>query len=81
MAATGARPIDKSRRRCDELCLSSRLNHPGDRRAFQVILTKKGKSLEDELCEVANRVLVKVTAPLTNEEQSTLVRLLEKIRR
>ena len=61
--------------------LVARVNHPEDRRAFQVFLTARGKALEDELCAVANRVLVKVNAPLTKEEQSTLVRLLEKIRR
>jgi DNA-binding MarR family transcriptional regulator len=61
--------------------LVQRIIHPDDRRAFQVFLTKQGKSLEDELCAVADRVLVKVNSPLTMEEQSTLVRLLEKIRR
>ena len=58
-----------------------RANHPDDRRAFQVFLTARGKSLEDELCLVANRVLEKVNAPLSDEEQATLIRLLEKIRR
>lgn len=61
--------------------LVERLNHPDDRRAFQVFLTLKGKSLEDELCAVANRVVDKVIAPLTTTEQATLIRLLEKIRR
>lgn len=61
--------------------LVERANHPDDRRAFQVFLTARGKSLEDELCAVANRVLVKVNEPLTDKEQKTLVRLLEKIRR
>lgn len=61
--------------------LVERANNPDDRRAFQVFLTDKGKFLEDELCSVANRVLVKVNNPLTGEEQATLVRLLEKIRR
>jgi DNA-binding MarR family transcriptional regulator len=61
--------------------LVERIIHPDDRRAFQVFLTEQGKALEDELCAVASRVLVKVNSPLTNEEQSTLVRLLEKIRR
>jgi DNA-binding MarR family transcriptional regulator len=61
--------------------LVERIIHPDDRRAFQVFLTKHGKDLEEELCAVANRVLVKVNSPLTMEEQSTLVLLLEKIRR
>jgi DNA-binding MarR family transcriptional regulator len=61
--------------------LVERANNPDDRRAFQVFLTAKGKSLEDELCSVADRVLIKVNEPLTDKEQKTLVRLLEKIRR
>jgi len=58
-----------------------RLSHPDDRRAYQVFLTTKGKSLEKELCVLGSRVLNRVNSPLTPEEQSTLVRLLEKIRR
>jgi DNA-binding MarR family transcriptional regulator len=61
--------------------LVERFNHPDDRRAYQVFLTTRGKSLESELCVVANRVLDKVNAPLKSAEQATLVRLLEKIRR
>jgi DNA-binding MarR family transcriptional regulator len=61
--------------------LVERANHPDDRRAFQVFLTERGKSLEDDLSAVANRVLERVNAPLTVEEQKTLVRLLKKIRR
>ncbi len=57
-----------------------RSNHPEDRRAYQVFLTLKGKSLEDELCKVANRVIARVVAPLSTAEHHTLVRLLEKIR-
>jgi MarR family transcriptional regulator, lower aerobic nicotinate degradation pathway regulator len=57
-----------------------RRHHPEDRRAYQVFLTVKGKSLEDELSAVANQVLRKVTAPLTDQEQTTLIRLLTKIR-
>ncbi|HTP65080.1 MAG TPA: MarR family transcriptional regulator [Geobacteraceae bacterium] len=58
-----------------------RFNHPDDRRTLQVFLTQKGKAVENELCIVANRVLIKFNAPLTDEEQVMLVRLLEKIRR
>ena len=54
--------------------------HPEDRRAYQVFLTHKGKILEDELCTVANRVQDMVNSPLTAEEQTLLIRLLEKIR-
>lgn len=60
--------------------LVERRDHPEDRRAYQVFLTTKGKSLEDKLCRVANRVQHKVNTPLTSEEQTTLIRLLEKLR-
>ncbi|HEX9023454.1 MAG TPA: MarR family transcriptional regulator [Geobacteraceae bacterium] len=60
--------------------LVERSNHPDDRRAYQVFLTPKGKSLEDELSRVANGVIAKVIAPLSTAEHATLVRLLEKIR-
>jgi DNA-binding MarR family transcriptional regulator len=61
--------------------LVARADHPEDRRAFQVFLTGKGKSLEDELSIVANQVLDKITGPLSSSEHVTLIRLLEKIRR
>lgn len=60
--------------------LIERRNHPEDRRAYQVFLTSKGKLLEDELCSMADRVQTTVNAPLSTEEQATLIRLLEKIR-
>ena len=60
--------------------LVERRHHPDDRRAYQVFLTASGKAIEDELCPLAARAQAKVNAPLTAEEQATLVRLLEKIR-
>ena len=60
--------------------LVKRQPHPEDRRAYQVFLTKRGRSLEDELWVVANRVQDKVNAPLTKEEQAMLIILLEKLR-
>ena len=60
--------------------LAERRNHPEDRRAYQVFLTAKGKSLERELCAIAGQVIDKVTSPLSEEEHKTLIRLLEKIR-
>lgn len=61
--------------------LIERRNHPDDRRAYQIFLTEKGKALEEELCAVATRVHDRVNSPLTSEEQTTLVQLLEKLRR
>jgi DNA-binding MarR family transcriptional regulator len=60
--------------------LVERCHHPEDRRAYQVFLTDRGRAMEDELCPLAVRAQARVNAPLTPEEQATLVRLLEKIR-
>jgi len=60
--------------------LVKRLPHPDDRRAYQVFLTDRGKTMEDELCALAICAQKKLTAPLTSEEQAMLIRLLEKLR-
>jgi MarR family transcriptional regulator, lower aerobic nicotinate degradation pathway regulator len=60
--------------------LIERRHHPDDRRAYQVFLTDRSKTLEDELSSVACRVKERVNDPLTAMEQETLVRLLEKLR-
>ena len=61
--------------------LVERRNHPEDRRAYQVFLTATAKAKEEELSSFANRVLLKVASPLTEQEHETLVSLLTKIRR
>jgi DNA-binding MarR family transcriptional regulator len=66
--------------RLEKETLVERRPHPDDRRAYQVFLTTKGKALEVELCDAANQVQNKVNYPLTVEEHSTLISLLEKIR-
>src|SRR6266545_6181960 len=43
--------------------LVQRRPHPDDRRAYQVFLTARGKSLEDELCAMAAKVQSRVNAP------------------
>ena len=60
--------------------LLERRNHPEDRRAYQVFLTGKGKSLEKELTAVAGQVIKKITAPLSEEEHQALIQLLSKLR-
>lgn len=60
--------------------LVERRNHPEDRRAYQVFLTAKGKTLEKELCTVAGQVIKKVTSPLSEAEHQTLIQLLTKLR-
>ena len=66
--------------RLEKEALIERRHHPEDRRAYQIFLTPKGKSLEDEYCAAANRLQDRVNAPLTTEEQTTLILLLEKLR-
>ncbi len=60
--------------------LVQRRPHPDDRRAYQVFLTAKGKALEEKVSAAATRVQGRVNAPLTADEQATLIRLLEKMR-
>jgi DNA-binding MarR family transcriptional regulator len=60
--------------------LIRRQPHPEDRRAYQVFLSPRGKSLKDELTPLALKVHERVNAPLTTDEQATLIRLLEKLR-
>src|SRR6266567_7654678 len=60
--------------------LVKRHPHPDDRRAYQVFLTDRGKAMEDELCALAISAQKRLNAPLTAEEQATLIRLLEKLR-
>jgi len=60
--------------------LIERRDNPEDRRAYQVFLTPRGKSLEDELCALAHTVQGRLNARLSPQEQATLVRLLEKLR-
>lgn len=57
-----------------------RLPHPDDRRAYQVFLTDRGKTMEEELCTLAISAHQKLNAPLTAEEQAMLIKLLEKLR-
>jgi MarR family transcriptional regulator, lower aerobic nicotinate degradation pathway regulator len=52
-----------------------------DRRAYSIQLTKKGRSLEGELCEIADDIIRQFTSPLTEKEKLELARLLDKIRR
>ena len=60
--------------------LVERLPHPDDRRAYRICLTEQGKSLENDLCDMALQVRERFLARLTREEQETLRGLLEKLR-
>jgi len=54
--------------------------HPHDRRAYQIRLTPKGKSMEAPLSECSNKALAKFTSGLTNGDVADLARILEILR-
>ncbi len=60
--------------------LVKRRPHPDDRRAYRVCLTDKGKTLETELCKLAEVATTGLTERLTSEEVEALRGLLEKLR-
>lgn len=60
--------------------LVRRLPHPEDRRAYRICLSDNGKSLENELSILADRVKDRIVSPLSKQELATLLQLLEKIR-
>lgn len=57
-----------------------RRQHPEDRRAYQIFLTDRGKSLEPELSALAQEVIGTFVGRITPEEHATLVSILEKLR-
>ena len=60
--------------------LIRRQPHPDDRRAYRVVLTKRGKELEGELDPIARQALSRLVAPLTPDEVDTLRAILVKLR-
>lgn len=60
--------------------LVKRLSDPDDRRAYRICLTARGKAMEEELSAIAERTQSRFTAALTEEEQETLKKLLQKLR-
>ncbi|QXE92359.1 MarR family transcriptional regulator [Geomonas subterranea] len=57
-----------------------RKTDPGDRRAYRICLTEKGKALEPVLAPIALRAQAMFIAKLDPQEVETLTNLLEKIR-
>ena len=55
-----------------------RRNRPGNRRSLYVSLTDRGAELARTLCGIFLSAEAQMTAGLTDEEQATLIRLLEK---
>jgi len=60
--------------------LLERRPHPLDRRAHLVYLTEQGKSLEPELTSLANDVLRRFTAGLSETDKQQLRSMLETLR-
>lgn len=60
--------------------LLERRPHPQDRRAHLVYLTEQGKRLEPELTSLANQVLKRFTAELSETDKHQLRNMLEILR-
>lgn len=52
---------------------------PGDRRAHRIILTDKGKRLEEDLCQAACRINERIVARITSEGYLQLHKLLNRL--
>lgn len=59
--------------------LVTRQPHPGDRRAFAVTLTDKGRELLPSLDAQGRAQEKEITADLTADERAALLRLLQKV--
>jgi len=66
--------------RLERIGLVERRQHPQDRRAYKIHLTKRGKELEGPLSECAGRSVTKITKGLNDQEVSELRRMLKIIR-
>lgn len=66
--------------RLEKSGMVERQPHPQDRRAYMIRLTAKGKEMEKPLTEAAERITVKFTAGLKNEDIGELLRILEILR-
>jgi DNA-binding MarR family transcriptional regulator len=66
--------------RLEKIGLVERRQHPQDRRAYMIHLTRRGKELEGPLSECAGRTLTRFTQGLNEREVAELRRLLEILR-
>lgn len=66
--------------RLEKIGLVERRQHPQDRRAHMIYLTKRGKELEGPLSECAARSLAKFTKGLNDHEVGELRRMLNILR-
>jgi DNA-binding MarR family transcriptional regulator len=60
--------------------LVERQPHPADGRAYQVMITARGRGFEKELCDAANRARDRLSTRILPGEYKTLARLLKKLR-
>jgi MarR family transcriptional regulator, lower aerobic nicotinate degradation pathway regulator len=67
--------------RLEDEGLIKRNPQAGDRRAYRVCLTDKGRSLKEMLCTIASDVTKEFTTRLTAKEVDTLRGLLNKLRK
>jgi DNA-binding MarR family transcriptional regulator len=66
--------------RLEKCGLVERHPHPRDRRAHQIRLTPRGKSMEAPLSECSNKALAKFTGGLKDGDVAELARMLEILR-
>lgn len=66
--------------RLEKYGLVERHTHPHDRRAYQIKLTPRGRSLESQLRECSKNALAKLTSGLSKKDVAELERLLEILR-
>ena len=67
--------------RMEKKMLLKRTRDEGDRRVVKVVLTPKGKNMQDQLSTTKKRILEKITNNLSLQEIQQLVTLLEKMMR
>jgi DNA-binding MarR family transcriptional regulator len=65
--------------RMEKKMLIRRTRDEGDRRVVKVVLTPKGKKMQDQLSTTKKRVLEKITSTLSLQEINQLGALLEKM--
>ena len=66
--------------RLEKIGMVKRHTHPQDRRAYQILLTPKGKEMERPLTERAKRVTARFTAGLEQKDLDKLIKMLEILR-
>jgi DNA-binding MarR family transcriptional regulator len=66
--------------RLEQSGLLKRVAHPGDRRAYRILLTERGKQLEAEMMPLCQELYNRILEPLTPREVESLTAILQKIR-